>query len=110
MNSRLQKTVATFDGPFDPQMIYFTFGTKDVLEHECKDLDQRLDLFMDGHHVPLPSIESLVVLNIPCWGAGVRPWTLGAGQSNTMIRVLTVVTFFITLLFLLLILYTGYSG
>uniref|UniRef100_A0A0P4WH02 Diacylglycerol kinase n=1 Tax=Scylla olivacea TaxID=85551 RepID=A0A0P4WH02_SCYOL len=67
---------------FINKMIYFTFGTKDVLERECKDLDQRLELFMDGCHVPLPNIESLVVLNIACWGAGVRPWTLGAGGSE----------------------------
>lgn len=65
---------------FDHQMIYFTFGTKDVLERECKDLDQCLELFMDGQPVPLPSLESLVVLNIPCWGAGVKPWTLGTGK------------------------------
>ena len=26
----------------------------------------------------LPNIESVVVLNIPCWGSGVRPWELGS--------------------------------
>lgn len=61
-------------------MIYFTFGTKDVLEHECKNLDQKLELHMDGKKIDLPNIESIVVLNIACWGAGVRPWTLGAGK------------------------------
>lgn len=76
---------------FRQQMIYFTFGTKDVLEHECKDLDQRLDLFMDGQRVLLPSLESLVVLNISCWGAGVKPWTLGAGQcSNNPRRMVSI--------------------
>lgn len=63
------------------QMIYFTFGTKDVLEHECKDLDQRLDLYMDNQRIDLPNLEALVVLNIASWGAGVRPWTLGTGKS-----------------------------
>ena len=61
------------------QLIYFTFGTKDVIEHECKDLDQRLVVVMDGHKVKLPQLEAIVVLNIPCWGAGVRPWKMGAG-------------------------------
>ncbi|KAG0718616.1 Diacylglycerol kinase epsilon [Chionoecetes opilio] len=66
-------------------MIYFSFGTKSLLlllEHLCKDLDQRIDLFMDGRRVSLPSLESLVVLNIACWGAGCRPWTLGGGGSE----------------------------
>ncbi|KAG0723870.1 Diacylglycerol kinase epsilon [Chionoecetes opilio] len=64
------------------KMIYFSFGTKDVLEHMCKDLDQRIELFMDDRRVSLPSLESLVVLNIACWGAGCRPWTLGGGGSE----------------------------
>ena len=37
---------------------------------------------MDGVKVNLPNIESVVVLNIPNWGAGVKPWTLGNGHLN----------------------------
>lgn len=61
------------------KLLYFGFGTKDVLEHECKDLDQKLELFMDDEKKTLPNIESIVILNIASWGAGVRPWTLGPG-------------------------------
>ncbi|TRY80799.1 hypothetical protein TCAL_12039 [Tigriopus californicus] len=57
-------------------------STKDVLERECKDLDQILELEMDGQKVSLPKIESVVILNIPCWGAGVRPWELGQGHEH----------------------------
>lgn len=57
-------------------------GTKDVLERECKDLDQILELELDGQKVSLPKIESVVILNIPCWGAGVRPWELGQGHEQ----------------------------
>ena len=64
------------------KMLFFVYGTKDVLERECKDLDQILDLSLDGVPVELPSVESVVVLNIPCWGAGVRPWQLGR-SGNT---------------------------
>ncbi|KAG7158641.1 diacylglycerol kinase epsilon-like isoform X2 [Homarus americanus] len=64
------------------KMIYFTFGTKDVFEHECKDLDQKLELYMDDQKVELPNLEAVVVLNIASWGAGVRPWTLGTGGAN----------------------------
>lgn len=85
-------------------MIYFTFGTKDILEHECKDLDQRLEVFMDGQRVPLPSLESLVVLNIACWGAGVKAWTLGAGEcgaeARELLAVSPVVNHFIAVVFM----------
>ena len=37
---------------------------------------------MDGKKIELPGIESVVVLNIACWGAGVRPWTLGSGHRD----------------------------
>lgn len=30
-----------------------------------------------SNRVDLPDLESVVILNIPSWGAGVRPWTLG---------------------------------
>lgn len=36
---------------------------------------------MDGIKINLPEIEALVVLNIACWGAGVRPWAMGPGKE-----------------------------
>ncbi|KAA0188258.1 hypothetical protein HAZT_HAZT007986 [Hyalella azteca] len=61
------------------KLIYFGYGTKDVLEHSCERLEKKLVVRMDGNLVPLPPLEALVVLNIPSWGAGVRPWGMGAG-------------------------------
>ena len=44
---------------------------------------QILELYLDDEKVTLPGrIEALVVLNIPSWGAGVRPWDLGSGGKN----------------------------
>lgn len=43
---------------------------------------QILDLYMDDVRIELPSIESVVVLNIPFWGGGVKPWDLGTGHSQ----------------------------
>ena len=37
---------------------------------------------MDGERVDLPDIESGVVLNIPCWGAGVQAWSLGQDHAK----------------------------
>jgi len=64
------------------KLIYFSYGTKDVLERQCQTLNQKIEIFMDGKKVELPKIESVVILNIPFWGAGVRPWDLGSGHEN----------------------------
>ena len=64
------------------KLIYFSYGTKDVLERQCQNLNKKLFLYMDNKKIELPEVESVVVLNIPCWGAGVRPWELGSGHKN----------------------------
>lgn len=56
------------------KFLFFTYGTKDVLEHACAYLDQKIELTVDGIIIPLPPVEGLTILNIPFWGAGVRPW------------------------------------
>ncbi|VDM13563.1 unnamed protein product [Wuchereria bancrofti] len=56
------------------KILFFTFGIKDVLEHACANLDRKIELTVDGIIIPLPSTEDLIFLNIPFWGAGVRPW------------------------------------
>lgn len=50
------------------------------MERQCKGLEQCIELYLDGHLINLPELESIVVLNIPCWGAGVYLWTLGLGN------------------------------
>ncbi|CAG0892538.1 unnamed protein product [Darwinula stevensoni] len=64
------------------KFLYLTYGTKDVLERCCKNLEKKVQLFMDNEEVTLPEVESIVLLNIPYWGAGVKPWQLGTGHMN----------------------------
>jgi len=64
------------------KLIYFSYGTKDVLERQCQNLNKKLELHMDGKKIELPEIESVVILNIPYWGAGVMPWVLGTGHKD----------------------------
>eukprot|EP00088_Acartia_fossae_P033864 TRINITY_DN34740_c0_g1_i2.p1 TRINITY_DN34740_c0_g1~~TRINITY_DN34740_c0_g1_i2.p1 ORF type:complete len:537 (+),score=42.44 TRINITY_DN34740_c0_g1_i2:89-1699(+) len=64
------------------KLIYFSYGTKDVLERQCQNLNEKLNLYLDGEKIDLPNIESVVVLNIPYWGAGCKPWTLGNGAKE----------------------------
>jgi len=47
------------------------------VERECKDLDKSLEVYLDGKKAELPSIESVVILNIPSWAAGVDLWNMG---------------------------------
>ena len=70
-----------FSSRFINKLIYFSYGTKDVLERQCQNLNRKLCLFMDGKKIELPNIESVVILNIPFWGAGVQPW-VGEGDSE----------------------------
>lgn len=56
------------------QMLYLCFGTHQVVTSDCKNLEQKLDLYLDGKQIELPELQSIVVLNIPSWGAGVNLW------------------------------------
>nr|CAI5817275.1 unnamed protein product [Callosobruchus analis] len=56
------------------KLLYLCFGTQQVVTSDCKNLERRLDLYLDGQHIDLPELESVVVLNIPSWGAGVNLW------------------------------------
>lgn len=56
------------------QLLYLCFGTQQVVNADCKNLEQKLDLYLDGKLVHLPELEGIVVLNISSWGSGVDLW------------------------------------
>lgn len=65
------------------KILYLTFGTKDFLEgRKCSNLNERIILEMDGVIVDLPEVESIVVLNIPSWGAGADLWNLSLDSER----------------------------
>lgn len=51
------------------------FGTQQFVTADCKNLQERIDLYLDGSKAELPDLESIVILNIPSWGAGVDLWS-----------------------------------
>ena len=63
-------------------MVGSAVSTSDEASADHFILLQVVEVYMDGQKVDLPNIESVVVLNIPNWGAGVKPWTLGNGHLN----------------------------
>ncbi|KAJ8957439.1 hypothetical protein NQ318_004919 [Aromia moschata] len=65
-------------------LLYLCFGTQQVVTSDCKNLEQQLDLYLDGKHVDLPELESVVVLNISSWGAGVNLWGMSGDGTTKM--------------------------
>ncbi|XP_064456131.1 diacylglycerol kinase epsilon-like isoform X2 [Ornithodoros turicata] len=61
------------------KFLYFTYGTRDLLEKKCKNMHEKVKLWLDGELVKLPELEAITILNIPSWGAGVHPWHMGTG-------------------------------
>jgi len=46
-------------------MWYGVLGSKQWLQKTYKNLEQRVQLECDGQRIPLPSLQGIVVLNIP---------------------------------------------
>lgn len=64
------------------KLCYFTYGTKDCLERECKNLHEKIKVELDGEEIELTEIEGIVVLNIASWGGGCRPWELAENKDD----------------------------
>lgn len=71
-----------FNSTLFNKMIYVGCGTQQFLEHQCKGLPDMIELYMDDIKIALPDIESIVIVNIESWGAGVNLWQLGANDGN----------------------------
>lgn len=54
--------------------VYGLYGARDVLEQDCKDLHELVELEMDGRKVELPELEGIVILNINSWCGGCELW------------------------------------
>ena len=55
-------------------MWYGVLGGKEMLHRTFKNLDQRVLLECDGQRIPLPSLQGIVILNIPSYGGGANFW------------------------------------
>ncbi|XP_070592106.1 diacylglycerol kinase epsilon isoform X1 [Erythrolamprus reginae] len=69
-----KKTPSLFTSRIINKAVYFFYGTKDCLVQECKDLNKKIELELDGEKIDLPSLEGIIVLNIAYWGGGCRLW------------------------------------
>ncbi|XP_020297284.1 diacylglycerol kinase eta isoform X2 [Pseudomyrmex gracilis] len=55
-------------------MWYGVLGSKEWLQKTYKNLEQRVQLECDGQRIPLPSLQGIVVLNIPSFMGGTNFW------------------------------------
>lgn len=57
------------------KLLYTFFGTRQAVISDCNRLEQRIELYLDGIKVSnVPELESIVIINIPSWAAGVQLW------------------------------------
>ena len=62
--------------------MYFLYGSRDVLAAECKNLQDRIELELDGGVIDLPQLEGIVVLNINSWCGGCKIWNNNNGEEH----------------------------
>ena len=62
--------------------MYFIYGSREVLEAECKNLHERVELELDGQKVHLPQLEGIVVLNINSWCGGCQVWSNNNDENS----------------------------
>ncbi|KAG5893218.1 hypothetical protein JTB14_025622 [Gonioctena quinquepunctata] len=55
-------------------MWYGVLGSKQWLQKTYKNLAQRVQLECDGQRIPLPSLQGIVILNIPSFMGGINFW------------------------------------
>lgn len=67
------------------KFFYAAFGAKDVIEQQCSNLDQSLELWLDDKQVELPYLEGLLFLNISHWGGGCEIWN-GFGNDSPWVE------------------------
>lgn len=80
-HARRQQSPGLFSSRLLNKAMYFFYGTRDCLVQTCRDLDQKIELEMDGERVSLPKLEGVIVLNIAYWGGGCRLWE-GTGSQT----------------------------
>ncbi|XP_036123971.1 diacylglycerol kinase epsilon isoform X2 [Molossus molossus] len=76
-----EKSPSLFSSRILNKAVYLFYGTKDCLVQECKDLNKKVELELDGERVELPNLEGIIVLNIGYWGGGCRLWE-GMGDET----------------------------
>uniref|UniRef100_A0A8D8KEF9 Diacylglycerol kinase n=1 Tax=Culex pipiens TaxID=7175 RepID=A0A8D8KEF9_CULPI len=71
-----ESSLYVFSSRFINKALYLCFGTHQVMQQDCVDLEKKVELYLDDRKIDLPELQSIVVLNIDSWGAGVKLWEM----------------------------------
>lgn len=71
-----------FNSTLINKIIYLGCGTQQFLEQQCKGLSEKIELFINDQKITLTGLESIVIVNINSWAAGVDLWKLGCNDGN----------------------------
>uniref|UniRef100_A0A1Q3FDA3 Diacylglycerol kinase n=1 Tax=Culex tarsalis TaxID=7177 RepID=A0A1Q3FDA3_CULTA len=71
-----ESSLYLFSSRFINKALYLCFGTHQVMQQDCVDLEKKVELYLDDVKIDLPELQSIVVLNIDSWGAGVKLWEM----------------------------------
>lgn len=64
------------------KLIYVCYGTQQLLQRDCENIEKRIELFLDNKLIKLPELQSIVFLNIDSWGAGVKLCNLSETENS----------------------------
>ncbi|XP_050524928.1 diacylglycerol kinase epsilon-like [Daktulosphaira vitifoliae] len=71
-----------FNSTLFNKIIYLGCGTQQFLEQQCKGLSKKIELYINDQKITLADLESIVIVNINSWAAGVDLWKLGNSDGN----------------------------
>ncbi|XP_055606704.1 diacylglycerol kinase epsilon [Uranotaenia lowii] len=77
-----ESSLYLFSSRFINKALYLCFGTHQVVQQDCVDLEKKVELYMDDVKINLPELQSIVVLNIDSWGAGVKLWEMSKDSPS----------------------------
>ena len=64
------------------KFLYLLYGTHQVMIQDCVNLEKNIDVYLDDVKLDLPELQSVVVLNIDSWGAGVNLCKMDKSTDN----------------------------
>ncbi|XP_055533315.1 diacylglycerol kinase epsilon [Wyeomyia smithii] len=71
-----ESSMYLYSSRFINKALYLCFGTHQVVQQDCVELEKKVELYLDNVKIDLPELQSIVVLNIDSWGAGVKLWEM----------------------------------
>ncbi|XP_055628581.1 diacylglycerol kinase epsilon [Toxorhynchites rutilus septentrionalis] len=77
-----ESSLYLFSSRFLNKALYLCFGTHQVVQQDCLDLEKKIELYLDDEKIDLPELQSIVVLNIDSWGAGVKLWEMSKDSPS----------------------------